>query len=113
MIPVPYLVPDRRSKGQVSKSKKDRAVISVVYCFALFDSRIATSTGANYSFQIRINALLDSEALIPFLGQMSIPWMFLLLKWSTGNTDLTRKLGPMESDCAFHTIPGDLHAYQH
>lgn len=74
MIPVPYLVPDRRSKGQVSKSKKDRAVISVVYCFALFDSRIATSTGANYSFQIRINALfVRFRSLNPFSGSNVYP----------------------------------------
>lgn len=54
--------------------QKDRAVISVVYWFALFDSRIATSTGTNYSFLIRINALfVRFRRLNPLSGSNVCP----------------------------------------
>lgn len=62
-------MPERQYKGQVGRSFRTEMSVSVVYCFALFDSRIVIRTGANGVFQIRFNTFLfDSEASIPFLG---------------------------------------------
>lgn len=41
------LVPERQSKGQVGRSFRTEMSVSVVCCFALFDSRIVIRTDAS------------------------------------------------------------------